>query len=95
MVTTQIALINDKGRKKISKEDDSRVRDIGRSVDAALEDDIEDESKTIIPPTDPAAPISNHDSEEDLHFEEALNRGDSTNREAKRAEVHGEDRASG
>jgi hypothetical protein len=44
------------------------VRDIGLSVDAALEDDIEDESKTIIPPTDPAAPISNHDSEEDLHL---------------------------
>jgi hypothetical protein len=65
MVTTKLAPINDKGRKKISKEDDSRGEDIGRSVDAALEDDIEDETEDRSP-TDPAAPISNHDSEEDL-----------------------------
>jgi hypothetical protein len=82
-----IALINDKGRKKISKEDDSRGEDIGRSVDAALEDDIEDETEDDHPPTDPAAPISNHDSEEDLHLakKRLSHRGDSTNREAKRA----------
>jgi hypothetical protein len=57
-------------RERRSRGDDSRGEDIGLSVDAALEDDIEDSktiSKTIIP-TDPAAPISNHDSEEDLHL---------------------------
>jgi hypothetical protein len=76
-------------RERRSRGDDSRGEDIGLSVDAALEDDIEDSktiSKTIIP-TDPAAPISQPRFRRRSSFgEEACDaRGDSTNREAKRA----------
>jgi hypothetical protein len=60
-----------------------RRRSPGRRHRRRFEDDLEDD-----PPTDPAAPISNHDSdEEDLHLakKRVTHRGDSTNREAKRA----------